>query len=108
MRHSLPPFRCPPPGRNGEAQDSGRTFERGAAVAGETTRSATCVHVLTILAEQFRGARIANFLPILIPKKAAVYLATESALMAGPHEMVAARADTGVAHAQLVNYCFAY
>lgn len=34
--------------------------------------------VLTILAEQFRGARIANFLPILIRKNAAVYLAAAS------------------------------
>ena len=34
--------------------------------------------VLTILAEQFYGARITNFLPILIRKKAADYLATAS------------------------------
>ncbi len=34
--------------------------------------------VLTMLAEHFRGARIVNFLPILIRKKAADYLATAS------------------------------
>lgn len=34
--------------------------------------------VLTILTEQFRGARITNFLPMLIRKKAADYLATAS------------------------------
>ena len=35
--------------------------------------------VLTSLAEQFRGARITSFLPILIFKMASEYLATTSA-----------------------------